>query len=122
MNAFYYCYDRYFSFFSQLEEADILIEKRRIQEELDDDQVYWERLENGLFILQLVDLILLITASNDAEIKKTVFQLLNLRNISLETVQKIVEEYIDNLGETEGEKEQEQKHVLELIKNFWGKK
>lgn len=93
----------------------------QLEEEDDDDVIYLKKLENGLFVLQLVDYIILeVCSAGSPSIKQRVTQILNLRGAALKTIRHIMREYAGNLGE-EGDKDwrdQEQQYILQLIDKF----
>eukprot|EP00088_Acartia_fossae_P044233 TRINITY_DN4689_c0_g1_i2.p1 TRINITY_DN4689_c0_g1~~TRINITY_DN4689_c0_g1_i2.p1 ORF type:complete len:590 (-),score=161.14 TRINITY_DN4689_c0_g1_i2:233-2002(-) len=112
--------------------ADTRIEKERrtLGDELSDDEIYIRRLQEGLFVLQFVDYIILeICACGASTVKQRVLQMLNLRGGSLKTVRDVVREYAGNLGESaeDGNEEEssqnnekllEQEYLHSLIDKF----
>ena len=102
---------------------------------LDEDEAYIERLDSGLFTLQLVDFIIAEACANGpASIKQRTLQIMNQRNASVTTIRNILREYAGNLGDTEaegssprngedeednaGSKEQERLYLLQLVDKF----
>ena len=94
------------------------------QADLDEDEMYLERLSGGLYILQLVDYIIVdVCASAASSVKDRVHQILNQRKASIKTIRNVVREMAGNLGdggdtENEGEREQERQHYLQLVDKF----
>jgi len=117
---------------SKVDNADSKIrrEMRVLGEDFSDEEIYIRRLQEGLFVLQFVDYIILeICASGASTVKQRVLQILNLRGGSLKMVRDVVREYAGNLGdaaETEDgensqenrEKQIEQEYLHSLIDKF----
>jgi len=117
---------------SKVDNADSKIrrEMRVLGEEFSDDEIYIKRLQEGLFVLQFVDYIILeICASGASTVKQRVLQILNLRGGSLKMVRDVVREYAGNLGDTQEtedgensqdnqEKQLEQEYLHSLIDKF----
>ena len=65
---------------------------------------YMQRLEAGLFVLQLVDYIILeLCLSRNPSIHGRVMTLLNQHGDSLHTIKRVVGEYVENMEEGGGE-------------------
>lgn len=109
-------------YYRKVEEADQRLQKemRRSKEKLSDDEVYVRRLQDGLFVLQYVDYIILeICSCGASTVKQRVLQILNLRGGTLKTVRDTVREYAGNLGEgSEEETKMEQEYLLNLVDKF----
>jgi len=75
--------------------------------DFDEDENYLDKLDVGLFTLQLVDYILgeLLTADleSTAGIQERVQKIMGLRNGSQKVIGSILKEYAENMGETEEE-------------------
>jgi len=84
-----------------------------------EEMFYLERLEAGLFTLQLVDLVIAIIAS-DPIIKKRLLRLFDMRNIDLHQICTTVREYVNSVGDSvePEEREKERNHILQRIKDF----
>ncbi|XP_071440545.1 beta-catenin-like protein 1 [Hetaerina americana] len=120
----------HFKYLEKVEQVDNQIEMMRKDrgesddEEDDRDEAnYLQRLESGLFSLQLVDYIILEVCSGGGgppSLKQRVTQILNLRGGSLKTIRHVMREYAGNLGDAGDSdwKEQEQQHILQLIDKF----
>ncbi|CAG8537622.1 13610_t:CDS:10 [Ambispora leptoticha] len=73
-------------------------------EDIDDDileEFYRKRLSAGLFTLQLVDITIAWICGEDFKIKEHVKTFLNRRKRSLEDIRKVLEEYLNNLGDAD---------------------
>ncbi|CAG8626352.1 1073_t:CDS:10, partial [Ambispora gerdemannii] len=71
-------------------------------EDVDDDileEFYRKRLSAGLFTLQLVDITIAWICHEDFKTKEHVKTLLNRRKRNLEDIRKVLEEYLNNLGD-----------------------
>ncbi|KAG8232430.1 hypothetical protein J437_LFUL012861 [Ladona fulva] len=120
----------HFKYLEKVEQVDNMLEmQRKSKEDSDDDEEerdeanYLQRLEGGLFTLQLVDYIILEICSGGGgppSVKQRVTQILNLRGGSLKTIRHVMREYAGNLGDTGDSdwKEQEQQHILQLVDKF----
>ncbi|XP_075235891.1 beta-catenin-like protein 1 [Lycorma delicatula] len=123
----------HFKYLDKVEEVDMRIEhQRKLKEDKhedgeadedddDEDETYLQRLEGGLFTLQLVDYILLeVCTGGPSSIKHRVLQILNLRGGSLKTIRHVMREYAGNLGDA-GDiqwRDHEQQHILQLVDKF----
>lgn len=95
--------------------------KNRGEDIDDDDEFYIQRLEAGLFTLQLVDYIMLeICATGPSSVKQRVMQILNMRGGSIKSIRSIMREYAGNIGDAKDPeaKEQEQNRILQLVDKF----
>eukprot|EP00096_Caligus_rogercresseyi_P012821 TRINITY_DN5495_c0_g1_i3.p1 TRINITY_DN5495_c0_g1~~TRINITY_DN5495_c0_g1_i3.p1 ORF type:complete len:575 (+),score=208.91 TRINITY_DN5495_c0_g1_i3:50-1774(+) len=110
----------HFKYLNKVDATERLI-SRRVEEDLDEDEIYLQRLEGGLFTLQLVDYITMEICCNGGSstpnIKARVHQILNQRNANIKTLRNIVREYAGNLGQ-EGEGESDKQHLLQLVDKF----
>ena len=92
--------------------------------EIDDemeDQFYMQRLDVGLFTLQLIDYIILeVCVSGPVSIKQRVTQILNMRGGTTKAIRGILREYAGNIGDAKDAETQanEQKRLLDLIDKF----
>merc|ERR1719167_1647755 len=110
-------------YYNKVEEADEKLQReiRRSKEELSDDEIYVRRLQEGLFVLQFVDYIILeICSCGASTVKQRVLQILNLRGGTLKTVRDVVREYAGNLGEEadSDESKHEQEYLISLVDKF----
>jgi beta-catenin-like protein 1 len=99
------------------------------QEEMDEEEMYLERLNGGLYVLQLVDYIIVdVCASGAASIKQRVHQILSQRKASVKAIRSVVREYAGTLGdesaagtdseEDQSYREQERQQLLHLVDKF----
>ncbi|XP_033219184.1 beta-catenin-like protein 1 [Belonocnema kinseyi] len=106
----------HFKYLEKVEEIE-----KEAQEESDEEESYLKRLDNGLFILQGVDYILVeACAGCPPTVKQRVTRILSQRRASLKTIRHIMREYAGNLGDAADPelKEAEQQHILQLIDKF----
>ena len=93
-----------------------------IDEDLDEDEAYLKRLDNGLFSLQQVDFIIAeICASGNASIKQRVLKIMNQRNSSVTTIRNVLREFAGNIGDedqSDENREQERQHLVRLVDKF----
>jgi len=82
-------------------------------DEEDEEDFYMQRLDAGLFTLQLVTYILAIICRANDQIKEKARQLLNLQDSSFEEVRKTLTEYANSLGEKTDSSDQQAK-LLDL--------
>eukprot|EP00743_Colponemidia_sp_Colp-15_P002770 GILK01002998.1.p1 GENE.GILK01002998.1~~GILK01002998.1.p1 ORF type:complete len:543 (-),score=135.01 GILK01002998.1:59-1645(-) len=104
----------------QLQENRQLREKMRqeLAEDEDEEEVYMERLEAGLFILQLIDLVMIqLLGSADTGIKQRLLLLLQQQDIDLAQIRQVVQEYLSYLGGTDEEKQKETQHFEKLLES-----
>jgi len=119
--------DLYFSYSTRVRNTDAEIdeEKRKLienEEEINDDEFYLKRLDGGLFVLQIVDLILLYicTCEEDSSIREHVMKVLKVKGGKISDIAEVMTEYANNLAETEAEEIREKKrnHVRKMIELF----
>ena len=102
---------------------------RRSQDEgLDEDEVYLERLNGGLYTLQLIDYVIVdVSANGAASVKQRVHQILNQRKASVKAIRNVIREYAGTLGDEndDGGNEEEQRFrelerqsLLQLVDKF----
>ncbi|XP_074644363.1 beta-catenin-like protein 1 [Tubulanus polymorphus] len=121
----------HFKYLDKVRVVDQQIEKERNElkrygKDLDDDEeeqdrYYLQRLEAGLFTLQLVDYIMLdVCASGATTVKQRVMQILNMRGGSVKAIRNIMREYAGNIGETNDAetREAEQNKLVALVDKF----
>lgn len=111
----------HFKFLEKVLQTNAAVEEKTKAENLDEDEVYLQRLDGGLFTLQLVDNIMLdICATGPPSIKRRVLKILNLRNASIKTIKNIMREYASNLGDIGDSDAQaaEQDRILDLLDKF----
>jgi len=97
-------------------DAKIQREQRILGEKFSDDEIYIRRLQEGLFVLQFVDYIILeICSCGASTVKQRVLQILNLRGGTLKDVRDVVREYAGNVGETSSEGSESAEHHDKLI-------
>jgi len=105
-------------------DSKIRREMKVLGEDFSDEEIYIRRLQEGLFVLQFVDYIVLeICSSGASSVKQRVLQILNLRGGSLKTVRDVVREYAGNLGNRDDENTSqealvEQEYLHSLIDKF----
>ncbi|XP_064611827.1 beta-catenin-like protein 1 [Liolophura sinensis] len=102
------------------EKNRLLRNSEEIDEEVE-DRFYMQRLDAGLFTLQLVDYIMLeICATGPASVKQRVMRILNMRGGSVKTIRNIMREYAGNIGDAKDAeaREAEQNRVLQLVDKF----
>ena len=103
----------------------VLEAEARIREKgLDEDEAYLQKLNFGLFPLQLIDYIIVeASPSGVTTVKQRVLQILNQRAGSVTDIRDVIREYVGNLGdggedrEDEG-KDQERQYLLHLVDKF----
>lgn len=132
----------HFAFHDRIKIVDERIEAekfrmRRRGEDVDDEDVeedfYLQRLEGGLFTLQLIDYIVLeISSSNTPTIKSRILQLLALHGGSVKSIRHMMREYASHIGAGDDAKrhddddreddvddgEREQRRILQLVDKF----
>jgi len=97
-------------------EKQIELEKQSLEEtdETDEQQFYLDRLEAGLFTLQLVDLVIAFVCNlSKGEIKSRLELLLSQQSLTFHNVSAIVKEYAKNIGDSE-ETKMEAKQIEDL--------
>jgi len=97
-------------------EKEIELEKQSLEaiDETDEQQFYLDRLEAGLFTLQLVDLVIaFVCNSSKGEIKSRLELLLSQQSLTFHNVSAIVKEYAKNIGDSE-ETKMEAKQIEDL--------
>ncbi len=68
-------------------------------EETDEEDKYLQKLDAGLFTLQLVDYIIMdICANGDAGLKDRVVKILQMRGGSPNSIKAVMKEFVENLG------------------------
>ena len=95
-------------------------------EDLDEDEIYLERLNGGLYTLQLIDYIIVDVSANGAQsIKQRVHQILNQRKATVKTIRNVIREYAGTLGDENEENEEDQRsreferqNLLQLVDKF----
>ncbi|XP_072168796.1 beta-catenin-like protein 1 [Diadema setosum] len=120
----------HFTYLGRVQACDDKIERekqRRLREGdiIDDDQedeYYIQRLDAGLFTLQLIDYTILELCCNSgiSSIKNRVLQLLNMRGGTITDIRHVVREYAGNIGDADSEErgEAEKQRLLTLINRF----
>ncbi|GAA5875403.1 hypothetical protein JCM3774_002976 [Rhodotorula dairenensis] len=71
--------------------------------EMDDDELYLEKLENGLFALQLADYVAAWVCMEDDGARDHVKMLLSRRDQSLNSIVAVLDEYASNIGDGDGD-------------------
>jgi len=97
-------------------------EQQLQEEEFDDEYFYLQKLDGGLFTLQLIDFIILNVGTQNDVIKEKIEQLLDQQNMSVSEIKIVVEEYCKNIGsrdEKDEIAEKEKKRVQDLIDSFF---
>jgi len=108
------------------QKLDLYIKEYPVDEEdeTDADELYLLKLENGLFTLQLVDLILShIFTSKDKGIQDRIKLLMHQYDVSLSYIRDILQEYVDNIGPSdpmaeENKSDKGKSKEVEIINNF----
>ncbi|XP_065203764.1 beta-catenin-like protein 1 [Planococcus citri] len=115
----------HFKYLDKVELIDREVERMARDEDTTEEdfenEIYFRRLDGGLYTLQLIDYIILdICTVGPASIKQRAIQILNLKGGSLKTIRQIMREYAGNIGETGSAEWQaeEREHVLQLIDKF----
>jgi beta-catenin-like protein 1 len=111
-------------YLAKVKVADKQIKQQKIEyqkqghkiDEDDEEEFYLQRLDAGLFTLQLVDFVIAIICNADPKIKENVQRLLKLQNSSFNDVKEILHEYANNLGSavTEEQTRQEKERIIKL--------
>jgi beta-catenin-like protein 1 len=97
----------HFKYLEKNEKADEDIIKQQIMlrkegQEMDDDMIYIQKLEKGLFTLQQIDYIIVELYGTGIEsLKDRIMTHLSMRKSSLRQIREIIKEYADNLGDGE---------------------
>ncbi|KAL3858660.1 hypothetical protein ACJMK2_008922 [Sinanodonta woodiana] len=119
----------HFKYLDKVRSVDEQIEREKIRlkqrgEDLDEDtedEFYIQRLDAGLFTLQLLDYVMLeICATGPSSIKQRVMQILNMRGGSVKSIRSIMREYAGNIGDAKDKeaREAEQNRILQLVDKF----
>lgn len=136
----------HFAFHDRIKIVDerIEAEKFRMRRRGDDEDIeedfYLQRLEGGLFTLQLIDYIVLeISSSNTPNIKSRILQLLSLHGGSVKSIRHVMREFASHIGAGDDAKrdrdddddlddddhdddvddgEREQRRILQLVDKF----
>ncbi|SCV72575.1 BQ2448_4112 [Microbotryum intermedium] len=94
--------------------------------EMDEDELYLEKLERGLFSLQLIDNILAWMTMEDDGAKEHILMMLARKDKSFDDVIRVLSEYRDNIGEgtskneekEEGQEIDEAEEQREILRNL----
>ena len=121
----------HFKYVDRVREIDdqIRLEKRRKaaqdedpeeEEEEEEETLYLRRLDGGLFTLQLIDYIILdLCVCENRDIPARILKILSTRGSSIASIQRVVEEYADNLGSGDGvEGNAEKKRISDMLKKL----
>jgi beta-catenin-like protein 1 len=114
--------------FKYVDQVTITEERlRAAPEEMDEDELYLERISGGLYALQLVDYIIVDVCANGSQsVKQRVHQILNQRKASVQNIRNIIREYAGTLGDEDDDaseedqrhREQERQYLLQLVDKF----
>ena len=113
--------------FKYMDRLSFTEERLRRSQDLDEDEVYLERLNGGLYTLQLIDYVIVDASANGAaSVKQRVHQILNQRKASVKAIRNVIREYAGTLGdENDGGNEEEQRtrelerqSLLQLVDKF----
>ena len=95
---------------------------------MDEDEVYLERLNGGLYTLQLIDYVIVdVSANGAASVKQRVHQILNQRKASVKAIRNVIREYAGTLGDENDDagneeeqrfRELERQSLLQLVDKF----
>ncbi|KRX44044.1 Beta-catenin-like protein 1, partial [Trichinella murrelli] len=81
----------------------------------DDNELYFDKLENGLFTLQSIGFIFsVILVKGDNNLAHQAMKLLALHQLFLKSIQQVLKEYAENLG-LDGESKSEDKALVETL-------
>lgn len=105
------------------------MEENKDSEDLDEDDKYLQKLDAGLFTLQLVDFMILdICANGSVVLKDRVMKILNMRGGSSKFIKNVMKEFADNLGTADQQNSaksasdsnltEEQQRIYQLIDKF----
>lgn len=117
----------HFKYLERVEIANRKVEKEREQlqkygevDEENEEEFYMQRLDAGLFCLQMVDYSLVEVVQGGQDIKSRVSEILRMRGASSKAIKSIVREYADNIGDVmdEDERRQEQQRIFQLVDKF----
>lgn len=111
----------HFKYLEKMNRVDkqIMEDMKASGEQLDEDDIYIRRLDDGLFTLQLIDYIILDISFANAVVKEKIREVIHLRRGSMETIREIVKEYAQNIGDENKEwKAKQIQYIDNLIENF----
>ncbi|ELU18447.1 hypothetical protein CAPTEDRAFT_149947 [Capitella teleta] len=118
----------HFKYLEKVRMADLKIEKEKqdlkffggTADEDMEEQWYLQRLECGLFTLQLVDFIMVsVSVNGPPGAKQRVLQILSMRGGSTKNIRSIMREYAGNIGEADDpNSREEQERILLLLEKF----
>ncbi|XP_072024265.1 beta-catenin-like protein 1 [Amphiura filiformis] len=120
----------HFTYLNRVHQCDDRIDRekqRRVRagdiiDDDEEDEYYLQRLDAGLFSLQLIDYIILelSCSSGISSIKQRVLQLLNMRGGSISAIRNTVREYAGNLGDgnNRDSADGERQRLLALVDKF----
>lgn len=97
----------HFKYLERIELADEEIQKQARMlaqegQEMDEDMLYIQKLEKGLFTLQQIDYVIVeLYGTGIQSLKDRIMTHLSMRKSSLRQIREIVKEYADNLGDGE---------------------
>ncbi|GAA5841799.1 hypothetical protein JCM11251_004067 [Rhodosporidiobolus azoricus] len=84
--------------------------------EMDEDELYLEKLDNGLFALQLADYVAAWVCMEDDGARDHLLMLLSRRDKSLRDIVAVLDEYRDNIGDLGNERKEEEEEKREQEK------
>jgi len=101
------------------QKREVIEAGEEIDEELE-DEFYLERLDAGLFTLQMIDYVILEAANYNKKVAEKVHTSLRLRGQNKDTIRDIIREYASKLGDSKGEEEREEQQgrLLALVNGF----
>ncbi|CAD5110989.1 DgyrCDS340 [Dimorphilus gyrociliatus] len=117
----------HFKYLERVEVVNKKVEKEREQllkygevDEENEEEFYMQRLEAGLFCLQMVDYTLVEVSQAGQDVKNRIFEILRMRGASSKVIKTVVREYADNIGDAmdEDDRRHEQERILQLVDEF----
>lgn len=113
--------------FKYVDRVSLTEERLRSSGQDDEDELYLERLNGGLYVLQLIDFVIVdVCANGAATIKQHVHKILNQRKATVKTIRNVIREYAGTLGdenddvseEDQRQRENERQYLLQLVDKF----
>eukprot|EP01125_Pyxidicula_operculata_P011017 TRINITY_DN360_c10_g3_i2.p1 TRINITY_DN360_c10_g3~~TRINITY_DN360_c10_g3_i2.p1 ORF type:complete len:457 (+),score=127.17 TRINITY_DN360_c10_g3_i2:308-1678(+) len=108
-------------YIQRVKAVDLKIAKEKSKDDMEDDDEaledshFLQRLDAGLFTLQLVDYVIAQLCNANSNVKEKVRQLLNIQGSSFGEVKKILEEYSKNIGDSNTSEEQVEREKSRLL-------
>jgi len=86
-------------------------------DETDEEDFYLQRLDAGLFTLQLIDYIIAVVCQAQSQIKDKVQQLLTLQDNTFEDVKKVLLDYAQTFGHDNNDESQKERNKIISLAN-----